>query len=607
MTLRWAGIAGLLAAAVALPLLFGGYIVYLLSLIMAYGLVAIGLNVLMGSAGLVSLGHAGFVGIGAYTTAVLVGGYGVPDILAFAAAIALCAGFGVLVGFPAIRLKGFYLAIATLAFGIGIERAIYSARGLTGGPYGLSVERPKILGLSFASDLNLYWLCLGLAALGSLLLSNIMSRRPGRMILAIRDNELAAVSAGIDPTRVKVTVFAISAIYSGVGGALYGALIGHIAPEHFVLWLSISFIAMIVVGGLGSIAGSFLGAAFVVLLPEVLRGIGHYQQVIYGTAMILVFMLWPTGLIGAVRALGRFVPASGGPSTSNAPPLQETAVCTGPKAALPDLLPPPAKSTGSARTGLVTERLSIQFGGLKAVDEVSISVPPSVIAGLIGPNGSGKSTFLNLVSRIYEPTGGTMRFDGEDLRGLRAHEAAARGIARTFQNVRLFGTLTVRDNLLVGTVPRTATGFASAAFALPEALREERATRAEVERIADLIGITAMLDAVSGDLSYGNQKLVELGRALAAKPKLLLLDEPVAGMNAAEKHKFVEVLRKLRRGDDLGILLVEHDMAVVMDICELVYVLDFGRLIGQGTPSEVQNNPRVLEAYLGVDADAHQH
>jgi branched-chain amino acid transport system ATP-binding protein len=258
------------------------------------------------------------------------------------------------------------------------------------------------------------------------------------------------------------------------------------------------------------------------------------------------------------------------------------------------------------QAGLAVNGLSIHFGGLKAVDRVSFDVPPGIIAGLIGPNGSGKSTILNLISRIYRPTSGTMNFDGRDLQSVRAHEATGCGIARTFQNLRLFKTMSVRENLLVGRTARTVAGFLSSALRLPSSRREERTSVERVEAIARLVGIGTLLEVPAGDLSYGSQKLVELGRALAAEPKLLLLDEPVAGMNAGEKQNFVEVLSKLPRDNGLSILLVEHDMPLVMGLCETVHVLDFGQLIASGPPRLVQDNPRVLEAYLGIEADADQ-
>lgn len=293
------------AVAIAIPAVAGGYELYLLSTICAYGVAAIGLNLLMGQAGLVSLGHAGFFAIGAYATTVAVEVYKLPYEAGITFAIVISAAIGALVGFPAVRLKGLYLAIATLAFGICVERLLYQMKDVTGGPYGLSVSPPRLLGFDFNNEVRLYYLCLGAALLGALILFNIMTRRPGRMIIALRDNEIAATSFGVPAVRVKVTLFAISAVYAAIGGALYAALVNFISTEHFTVWLSISFVAMAVVGGLGSIAGSFLGAAFVVLMPEALRGVGDYQQLIYGIAMIVVFVAWPTGLIGGITAVRR--------------------------------------------------------------------------------------------------------------------------------------------------------------------------------------------------------------------------------------------------------------------------------------------------------------
>jgi branched-chain amino acid transport system permease protein len=296
-------VALVVAVALAMPMVAGGYGLYLLSTICAYGVAALGLNLLMGSAGLVSLGHAGFFAIGAYATTVAVEVYRLPYEAGLVAAIAISAAVGALVGFPAVRLKGLYLAIATLAFGICVERLLYQMKDITGGPYGLSVTPPRLFGFDFDNEVRLYYLCLGAALAGALVLANIMSRRPGRMIMALRDNEIAATSFGIPAVRVKVTIFALSAVYAAIGGALYAALVSFVSTEHFTVWLSISFVAMVVVGGLGSIAGSFLGAAFVVLMPEVLRGAGEYQQLVYGLSMITVFIAWPTGLMGGLLAL----------------------------------------------------------------------------------------------------------------------------------------------------------------------------------------------------------------------------------------------------------------------------------------------------------------
>jgi len=309
-------------AAAFIPLAAGDYWLYLLTLTGAYGVVALGLNLLTGLSGQISLGHAGFFAIGAYVATIATEKYGIAYPLA--AAMAVAAGWlvGLVIGFPAVRLRGLYLAIATLAFGIGVERAIYHFKDLTGGPYGLAVGAPTIFGYAFNSPTKLYYLVLVIVVLSVLFLSNVVNSRPGRMLVAMRDSQLAASCMGINVARLKVLAFAVSAAFGALGGVLYAPIINYISVEHFTLWLSITFISMIVVGGLNSITGSFLGAAFVVLVPELLRGFGAYHQIIYGLAMIVVFVFWPRGLVGIAAALaGR---ASGAkraaPSAGTAPP-----------------------------------------------------------------------------------------------------------------------------------------------------------------------------------------------------------------------------------------------------------------------------------------------
>jgi branched-chain amino acid transport system ATP-binding protein len=254
----------------------------------------------------------------------------------------------------------------------------------------------------------------------------------------------------------------------------------------------------------------------------------------------------------------------------------------------------------SGESGLSVENVSIRFGGLQALSGVSLVVPHGAVVGLIGPNGSGKTTMLNLISRHYDPIQGRILFEGRDLGPRRSFEVIGLGIARTFQSVQLFRSLTVLDNLLLGRCCRTRTGFLSAGLSSPWARREERAARRSVEELAVLLGLAPQLARIAGDLPYGAQKLVELGRALAAEPRLLLLDEPVAGMNLGEKEALVEVVSRVRSVAAISMLLVEHDMSVVMDLCRYLYVLDFGKLIAEGTPGAVQDNALVIDAYLGT-------
>ena len=298
-------------AAALLPLLVGDYWLYLLTLTGAYGIVALGLNLLTGLSGQISLGHAGFFAIGAYVSTVATVRYGVPFLPALALAVAVGWLTGLLVGFPAVRLRGLYLAIATLAFGIGVERTIYHFKDVTGGPYGLNVPTPSLFGLTISSPARLYLVTLALVLVAVWFVSNLVRSRPGRMLVAMRDSELAGTSMGINAPRLKVLAFATSAALASLGGCLYATAINFISVEHFTLWLSITFVSMIVIGGLGSIAGSFLGAAFVVVVPELLRGLGAYHQMIYGLSMIVVFVFWPTGLVGIANLLAQRIKGVG--------------------------------------------------------------------------------------------------------------------------------------------------------------------------------------------------------------------------------------------------------------------------------------------------------
>lgn len=298
-----------LAAAAVLPVVAGDYWLYLLTLAGAYGVVSVGLNLLTGLTGQISLGHAGFFAIGAYVSTVAQLKYGVPYPLAAVLAVAIGWLVGLAVGFPAVRLRGLYLAIATMAFGISVERAFYHFKGITGGPYGLAVNPPDVFGFVFNTPARMYYLVLGVVVVAVLFVVNIVHKRPGRMLVAIRDSELAAGSLGVNVPRLKVMAFALSAALASLGGVLYAPILNFISVEHFTLWLSITFVSMIVVGGLGSITGSFLGAAFVVVLPELLRGFGGHHQLVYGLAMILVFVFWPAGLVGLLRKLADWIAA----------------------------------------------------------------------------------------------------------------------------------------------------------------------------------------------------------------------------------------------------------------------------------------------------------
>ncbi len=585
----------LVALLLILPLGFRGYYLYVASLVFIYAIGAVGLDLLMGFTGQICFSQAAFFGVGAYGTGILLK-WNVPFGAATIAGGVLAAVAGLAIGLPALRIRGHYLALATMAFAGIVHLALIHGEFLTGGPRGLLVERPH-WPISFEGDLRYYYLVLLVALLMYILARNILHSRVGRTFIAIRENEIVSQSFGIHVPSAKALVFVISSFYAGIAGGLYGSLVGFLDPLSFGIMESAFFVMMIVIGGRGTLAGAIVGAAFFIVLPEGLRGFEKVEELFFGLIAIVCLIFMPGGIVGLAEGLAaRFRARRPGVNQPDSPvgalrPSSEYPISLRQRIQMPD----------DTATFFRVHRVSIRFGGLHALTDVGLVLNKGDIYSLIGPNGAGKTTLLNIITGLYRADTGTVEFRDLDILGLRAHQIVRAGISRTFQHVDLFPALTARENVITGSQAFTRTGVFGAAFRLPGCRRERRWERARAEEILRLVGILALADQKAGDLSFGEQKLVGLGRALTSEPDLLILDEPAAGMSPWEREGIMDLILSLRKEMELTVLLVEHDMNMVMQISDRIGVLNFGNLIAEGTPREVKSNPQVVEAYLGTE------
>jgi len=615
---------------------------------LAFAILALGLNIVVGFAGLLDLGYAAFFAIGAYTYGVFAS-YQVqpewwgfwepfqwlglvqhvhpasgPDTVHFTVSFWLMlpvsaiitAFFGVLFGAPTLRLKGDYLAIVTLGFGEIVPIVARNTPYLTNGAMGLNgVASPSFFGYDFGvKSTPFFYLGLALAALLIFVSLRLKDSRIGRAWLAIREDEIAAEAMGVNRVKMKLLAFAIGAGFAGATGTFYVAKLQTASPEMFTFPVSVMLLVMIVLGGMGSVAGVVLGALTLHLLQSWFlqdltqwiqafgnfTGIGFFQkldlvqsiELIFGIILVLMMRFRRGGLIPERAAV---------PALTHA---QQTTVPTrgGVKSALALLH---HKTIDPTKPLLEIRGLRKSFGGIQAVREIDLDVMPGSIVGIIGPNGSGKTTFFNLITGLTQSDGGKVRLAGEDVTGLSPHVIVERGIARTFQNLRLFANMSLMENVLVGTHSRTSTGLIGAVLRTPGVLREEEAARGRVIEVLKIFGNRLMprIQHLARTLSYANRRRLEIARALVSEPLLLLLDEPTAGMNPTETLELTDQIRHLRdRG--VTVLMIEHKLAVVNEIADKVVVLDHGEKIAEGTPKEVHSNKEVLRAYLGRSTDA---
>lgn len=560
-----------------------GATVQIWSFILVNVLLAQSINVLTGVAGQISLGHAGFLGIGAYGSALLMKLLGAPLPLALVAGAALGGISGWLLSFAAGRVREFYLAMMTLGFGMIFYEVVREWSSLTGGVVGLgSIPSPALRTLTLAGwqigPAAYFQIMLAVVAGVIWLLRNFITSPYGRAYFAIHVSEVAAGSIGVPRVRTKRNAYTLSAALAGLAGGFYAHLVGYLGPETFGLHRSVEALVMAVVGGLGTLAGPVLGAIVFTYLPEKLQIFSEYQFMVYGLILLLSFVVLPRGLAGLLLPRPRFA-----------------------KAVVPLPAPPPTAHGARGEGPLLSaEAVSISFLGLRALDNASVSVDPGEILGLVGPNGSGKSTLVNIISGIYRPTEGKVRFDGDIITGLPDHAVARRGVLRTFQDPRLVPSFTVRENILLGGHRLYRQNPLAASFNLPSALREDAEMFGRADAIMAMAGLSDLADTPVRDLPYGDQRMTELSRVILANPRLVMLDEPAAGLSEGELEKLGGLVRHLKR-QGVGIILIEHHMDFLNELVDRVVVLDSGRVIYQGGMAGMYRDQAVVAAYLGTE------
>jgi branched-chain amino acid transport system permease protein len=551
-----------------------------------FAVAAIGLSLLLGNVAQISIGQAGFFGIGAYAlayiTEVVTWPRGLPDWIPFVAGTlagtALATAFGLLLGFVALRFRGHYLALATLAFGLIVVGVVRASRSL-GGSSGISNVPFAHFGPLTLSGDAAFWYAWGMVALAAFLTGNLLRGRAGRAFEAIRNDELAAEAAGIPTRRYKILAFAYSGALAGFAGTFFVSYLGLVEPNAVGVSLSIDLLLMVVLGGAGGVSGATIGASIVGITNLYGHDLENWRPVIYGIAVIVIVIGFPRGIAGLfVR-----------PRVKTEAPEPETALGEWVTPA-----PPPT----SARW-LLVEHVTKRFGGLVAIDDVSFSLQAATLTSLIGPNGAGKTTLFNAITGVGRVDAGRIVVAGVDVTRRQPHQVAALGVGRSFQNARLFAEMTVLENVMAGAYLCESSGFFADLFALPASRRDRLVASERARAILARLQLTTLSGSLARDLSFGERRRVELARALAANPGLLLLDEPAAGLNAGERARLREDLLALReRG--VTLLLIEHDMRLVMQISDRIMVLKFGKLIAIGPPARVRNDPGVIAAYLGT-------
>jgi branched-chain amino acid transport system permease protein len=589
MTNRWPLLVFALIMA-AIPLLPGmpPFWIVLLDNIGLAALVAMGLVLLTGVGGLTSFGQAAFCGFGAYTTAVLSVSYGVSPWLTLPLSLLVSGIAAVFLGIVTVRLSGHYLPLGTIAWGIGLYY-LFSKLEFLGRNDGISGIPPLSVGtFRMLSPSAIYYVIWFAVLISAVLTMNLLDSRTGRAIRALRRGHIAAEAFGVQTPRAKLLVFVYAAVLAGLSGWLYAHFQRAATPTPFGAHAGIEYLFIAVVGGAGYVWGAALGAGIVVILKEILQsylplifgGQSQLETIVFGILLVVLLQLAPTGVWPWLMSRLPIKSGRKHPDTALTLPARE-------------------RSSTAPSALLQIEKARKQFGGVIAVNDVSFDVQAREIVALIGPNGAGKSTTFNLITGVLTSTGGNISVLGQNIDNAPPQEVVKLGVSRTFQHVKLVPDMTVLENVAIGAHLRGSSGAISSMLRLDRA--DEARLLAEAARQIERVGLGDQIDQLAGSLSLGQQRIVEIARALCVDPVLLLLDEPAAGLRHMEKQRLAALLRQLRDGG-MSVLLVEHDMGFVMDLADRVVVLDFGTKIAEGVPAAIKTNPDVIKAYLGVSA-----
>ena len=578
----------LLAAAVPLVALLPlpDFWIAQLNYIGLYALVCLGLVLLTGVGGLTSFGQAAFVGVGAYTTAYLTLNTGMSPWLTLFVGLGITAISALVVGAITLRMSGHYLPLATIAWGLSLYYLMGNLDAL--GKYDglLGLKSLSIGSLDIGQGRLFFILTWAILIAGAVALLNLLDSRPGRAIRSLKGGSQMAEAMGISTFRYKVTIFLIAALFASIAGWLLAHFQRTVNPSAFGLKMGIEYLFMAVIGGVGYVWGAIVGAALIkllddylqVALPALIGTSGSYEVIVFGVAMVLVLKYMPDGIWSFVA---RKIPR---------PPRKMDWQAA-----------EPLSARSKPRMGelvLKVDKIRKQFGGLTAVNDISFDIHAGQIVGLIGPNGAGKSTTFNLITGVLAKTSGHVTYRGHDISALPSREISRQGMARTFQHVKMIPDMTVLENVALGAYTRGETGVLSSMLGTNKS--EEQRCMKEAQHQLERIGMGNYLHEQAGNLAMGPQRLMEIARALCCDPALLLLDEPAAGLRHKEKQELIKVLRQLQ-SEGMSILLVEHDMDLVMDVCDHLVVMEFGTLLTQGTPAEIQASPAVRAAYLGTE------
>jgi ABC-type branched-subunit amino acid transport system ATPase component/ABC-type branched-subunit amino acid transport system permease subunit len=591
MSARWTFIATLLLG-VAFLIIFRqleptNYQIGLMMRCMILMIVTIGLNILIGHAGLVSLGQAALYGLGAYVAAWLAVKQGIQFLPAVIAGIAVTGLFGAALAYPTVRVRGVYLAVITIAFGLVFQNILIEWLPVTGGTQGLiGIPRGNVFGVSLTRPIY-FWVVAACLIVAFVIQYNVIHSRYGRAMRATAQSENAARALGINIATIRTLAFVISAVLAGLAGALYTFLNLFVNYETFTFFHSVSFLLMVILGGTGTLLGPIVGTSILTYIAEILQDLREWQIFAYGALLAAVMFVMPQGIVGTFDTLRDRLRVK--------PRGRETWRWPNSSPALAEMLTSGEQAQDIA---LETDSLTLRFGGLTAVDKVSLKVRSGTVHALIGPNGAGKSSLLNLISGFYPPSEGGISFFGSAITGLPSHALARRGLARTFQNTELFGQMTVLENVLVGFHPHYRNMLAETLLRLPRFGREERQFVGEAYELLKFVGLSDFAEEQARNLPFGHQRRLEMARALALRPRMLLLDEPAAGLTHGEIEDLKQLIRFLAdRG--ITVILVEHHVEMVMTVSDHVTVLDYGRVIASGSAVQVQKNPQVIEAYFG--------